>query len=228
MILPIYAYGQPVLKKVGKEIDKDYPDLKELIANMWETMYNAQGVGLAAPQIGLPIRLFVIDSAQMIGEDEKDEEGLKQVFINAEKIEEGGEEWEFEEGCLSIPDLRGDVSRPGQLRLRYLDENFKQHEKLFTGITARVIQHEYDHVDGILFTELLKPLKRRLVKRRLEKIKNGVVNAHYKMKFVPAKRKSLVDLKNSLGRTTSVSFLFNKITFAQSQPEFPPTIWFPI
>lgn len=189
MILPIYAYGQPVLKKVGKEIDKDYPNLDELIANMWETMYNAQGVGLAAPQIGLAIRLFVIDSAQMIGEDNKEEEGLKQVFINAEKIEEGGDAWEFEEGCLSIPDLRGDVSRPGQLRLRYMDENFKQHEKVFTGITARVIQHEYDHVDGILFTELLKPIKRRLVKRRLEKIKNGVVNAHYKMKFVPAKRR---------------------------------------
>ncbi len=188
MILPIYAYGQPVLKKVGKEIDKDYPELKELIDNMWETMYNAQGVGLAAPQIGRDIRLFIIDSAQMMEEDKKDE-GMKQVFINPEKIEEGGEEWEFEEGCLSIPDLRGDVSRPGQLRLRYMDENFKQHEKVFTGMTARVIQHEYDHVDGILFTELLKPIKRRLVKRRLEKIKNGIVNADYKMKFVPAKRK---------------------------------------
>jgi len=188
MILPIYAYGQPVLKKVGQEIDKDYPELKALIANMWETMYNAQGVGLAAPQIGRAIRLFIIDSSQMM-EEGKEAEGTKQVFINAEKMEEGGDDWEFEEGCLSIPDLRGDVSRPGQLRLRYFDENFKEHETLFTGITARVIQHEYDHIDGILFTELLKPLKRRLVKRKLEKIKNGIVEASYKMKFIPGKRR---------------------------------------
>ena len=183
MVLPIYAYGQPVLKKVAKEIDANYPELETLIENMWETMYNAQGVGLAAPQIGKAIRLFVIDSVQMLDDDKKDE-GIKQVFINAEKIEEGGDEWEYEEGCLSIPDLRGDVSRPGQLRLRYMDENFKTHEKVFTGLNARVIQHEYDHTEGILFTELLKPIKRRLVKRRLEKIKNGEVDIAYKMKFI--------------------------------------------
>lgn len=183
MILPIYAYGQPVLKKVAKEIDADYPDFEALIENMWETMYNAQGVGLAAPQIGKAIRLFVVDSAQIM-EEGKEDEGIKQVFINAEKIEEGGDEWEYEEGCLSIPDLRGDVSRPAQIRLQYMDENFKTHEKLFTGINARVIQHEYDHIEGTLFTELLKPIKRRLVKRRLEKIKNGDVEANYKMKFV--------------------------------------------
>ncbi len=183
MILPIYAYGQPVLKKVGKEIDADYPELKELIANMWETMYNAQGVGLAAPQIGKAIRLFIIDSVQIM-EEGKEDEGIKQVFINARKIEEGGEPWEYEEGCLSIPDLRGDVSRPAQIRLRYMDENFETHEKLFTGLNARVIQHEYDHTEGILFTELLKPLKRRLVKRRLDKIKIGNAAPAYKMKFV--------------------------------------------
>jgi len=183
MILPIYAFGQPVLKKVGKEIDADYPNLKELIENMWETMYNAQGVGLAAPQIGKDIRLFLIDSAQMM-EEGKESEGIKQIFINAQKIEEGGEPWEFEEGCLSIPDLRGDVSRPAQIRLRYMDEKFETHEKVFTGINARVIQHEYDHIEGVLFTELLKPIKRRLVKRRLDKIKNGDVNASYKMKFI--------------------------------------------
>ncbi len=186
MILPIFAFGQPVLKKVAQPIDKDYPDLEQLIANMWETMYHAQGVGLAAPQIGLPIRLFVVDSEQMM--EEKDEgKGVKQVFINAQKIEEGGDPWDFEEGCLSIPDVRGDVNRPAQLRLRYLDENFNEHEELFTGMNARVIQHEYDHIDGILFTELLKPIKRRLVKRKLENIRKGNVNPEYKMKFFKAR-----------------------------------------
>src|SRR5690606_17729376 len=182
MILPIFAFGQPVLKKIAQPIDKDYPDLEQLIANMWETMYHAQGVGLAAPQIGLPIRLFVVDSEQMM--EEKDEgKGVKQVFINAQKIEEGGDPWDFEEGCLSIPDVRGDVNRPAQLRLRYLDENFNEHEELFTGMNARVIQHEYDHIDGIIFTELLKTIKRRLVKRKLENIRKGNVNPEYKMKF---------------------------------------------
>lgn len=186
MILPIFAFGQPVLKKIAQPIDKDYPDLEQLIANMWETMYHAQGVGLAAPQIGLPIRLFVVDSEQMM--EEKDEgKGVKQVFINAQKIEEGGDPWDFEEGCLSIPDVRGDVNRPAQLRLRYLDENFNEHEELFTGMNARVIQHEYDHIDGILFTELLKPIKRRLVKRKLENIRKGNVNPEYKMKFFKAR-----------------------------------------
>ncbi len=183
MILPIYAYGQPVLKKVATDIEQDYEGLEALIANMWETMYNASGVGLAAPQIGLPIRLFVVDTIQMHEKGEEDQ-GLKKVFINAHKIEEGGDEWEYEEGCLSIPDVRGDVSRPAQLKLRYLDENFEEKTEIFTGLEARVIQHEYDHIDGILFTELLKPIKRRLVRRKLENIKKGKIAKDYKMKFV--------------------------------------------
>ncbi len=186
MILPVYAYGQPVLKKVGEDITKDYPDLQDLIENMWETMYHAQGVGLAAPQIGRAIRLFLVDTVQMQEEGEEDK-GIKKVFINAHKIEEGGAEWEYEEGCLSIPDLRGDVSRPEQIRLRYMDENFEEKEDIFTGINARVIQHEYDHIDGILFTEHLKPLKRRLARRRLENIRKGKIATNYKMKFARLK-----------------------------------------
>jgi len=183
MILPIYAYGQPVLKRVAKPVAKDHTNLNELIANMWETMYNAQGVGLAAPQIGKSIRLFLVDTDQLEKEDMK-EEGIKQVFINAQKIEEAGKPWDYEEGCLSIPNIRGDVKRPAQLKIRYMDENFEEHEKVFTGINARVIQHEYDHIDGILFTELLKPLKRRRVKRKLENIKKGLVDSEYRMKFI--------------------------------------------
>lgn len=168
MILPIYAYGQPVLKKVGEEIDKDYPELEKLIADMWETMENADGVGLAAPQIGRAIRLFLVDSTEALKES-KTEEGIRQVFINAEILEEGGEPWSYEEGCLSIPDLRGDVSRNAQIKIRYQDENFEEHTKIFDGVNARVIQHEYDHIEGILFTEKLKPLKRKMIKRKLEK-----------------------------------------------------------
>ncbi len=183
MILPIYAYGQPVLKKVAEEIDKDYPFLEELIANMWETMYNAQGVGLAAPQIGRSIRLFVVDSVQMEEED-KPFKGIKKVFINAQKIEETGPINEYEEGCLSIPDIRGDVNRPQRLTIRYFDEHFVEHMETFEDLNARVVQHEYDHIEGILFTEHLKPLKRRLVKRKLDKIKKGKVKQEYRMKFV--------------------------------------------
>lgn len=183
MILPIYAFGQPVLKKMAEPITADYPDLKVLLENMWETMYNAQGVGLAAPQIGKSIRIFLVDTDQLEKEDMK-EEGIKQVFINAQKIEEAGKPWDYEEGCLSIPNIRGDVKRPAQLKIRYMDENFVEHEKVFTGLNARVIQHEYDHIEGVLFTELLKPLKRRRVKRKLENIKKGLVDADYRMKFV--------------------------------------------
>ncbi len=188
MILPIYAYGQSVLRKKGEAITKDYPKLEALIENMWETMENAQGVGLAAPQIGLAIRLFLVDTreAQEEGEEAK---GFRKVLINAEKIEEGGAIRAFEEGCLSIPDFRGDVDRPSQLRIRYQDENFETHEEVFTGINARVIQHEYDHIEGILFTEHLKPLKRRLSKRRLEKIKQGKIDPPYKMRFATKKRR---------------------------------------
>jgi len=182
MVLPIVAYGHPVLKREGAEIDQDYPELETLIANMWETMYNAQGVGLAAHQIGLSIRLFMIDTEQVM-EEGGEEKGLKKVFINAYKIEEGGDPWDYEEGCLSIPDIRADVKRPAQIKLRYQDENFEEHEEIFTGINARVIQHEYDHVEGILFTEHIKPLKRRMLKRKLENIKKGKISSSYRMKF---------------------------------------------
>ena len=182
MVLPIYAYGQPVLKKVAEDIEPDYEGLNQLIEDMWETMYHAEGVGLAAPQIGRSIRLFVVDSVQMMEDDKKDE-GLKRVFINAHKIEEGGAKNDYEEGCLSIPELRGDVERPTQIKLRYQDENFVEHTEIFTGINARVIQHEYDHLDGILFTELLKPIKRRMVRRKLDNIKKGKINPRYRMKF---------------------------------------------
>lgn len=182
MILPIYAYGQSVLKQEGEFIEPGYPGLSELIANMWETMYHAQGVGLAAPQVGFSIRLFVIDTIQMMEENKKGE-GIKQVFINAEKVEENGEPWSYEEGCLSIPDIRGDVDRPPHIRLRYFDEQFQEHEQLFTGLNARVIQHEYDHIDGILFIERLKPIKRQLIRRRLDSIRKGTISVDYRMKF---------------------------------------------
>jgi peptide deformylase len=182
MILSIYGYGQSVLKKKAESIDADYPELEELIANMWETMYQAQGVGLAAPQVGLPIRLFIIDTEQM-QEEGKESEGLKRVFINAEKVEENGEPLPYEEGCLSIPDIRGDVIRPAVLHLRYQDEHFEEHEEVFTGMTARVIQHEYDHLEGVLFIEYLKPVKKRLIRKKLENIKKGKISVDYKMKF---------------------------------------------
>lgn len=186
MILPVYAYGQPVLKKKGEEIDKDYPELEKLIENMWETMYEADGVGLAAPQIGRAIRLFIVDTVQIQDEGEEDK-GIKMVFINAEKIEEAGNPWSYEEGCLSIPDVRGDVERPSQLKIRFQDENFETHEVVLTGMNARVVQHEYDHIEGILFTELLKPIKRRLIKRKLENIRKGKAKSDYRMKFAPGK-----------------------------------------
>lgn len=189
MLLPIYAYGQPVLKKIAAPIEPDFPDLNELIVNMWETMYHAEGVGLAAPQVGFSIRLFVIDTLQ-IENDEKEkpiEQGFKKVFINAQKVEEAGDPWTYEEGCLSIPRIRGDVERPGAIRLRYMDENFEEYEETFTGVNARVVQHEYDHIDGLLFTEKLKPLKKRLIQRKLEDIRLGKIKTDYKMKFANAR-----------------------------------------
>ena len=182
MILPIYAYGQPVLKKIGEEIDKDYPELQELIADMWETMKRAEGVGLAAPQIGRAIRLFLVDTTEAL-EDNPEEEGIKKVFINAQIVDEQGKEWSYEEGCLSIPDIRGEVNRLSQIKISYLDENFEEHTEVYGGINARVIQHEYDHIEGKLFTEKLKPLKRRMIAKKLDKIKAGKIRADYKMKF---------------------------------------------
>jgi len=187
VVLPIYAYGHPVLKKVAEDINQDYPGLTQLIEDMWETMYNAQGIGLAAPQIGKSIRLFIVDSEQAM-EEGKEKEGIKQVFINAQKVEETGKEWGYEEGCLSIPDVRGDVYRLPNLTLRYLDENFEEQTTTFTGLNARVIQHEYDHIDGVLFTEKLKPIKKRLIKRKLDNIKKGKIKSDYRMKFAGAKR----------------------------------------
>lgn len=183
MILPIYALGQPILKKKAIVIEKDHEGLKELISNMWETMYNAEGIGLAGPQVGQGIRIFLIDTEQ-IKDDKGDIQGFKKVFINAEKIEETGDLKDYEEGCLSIPDIRGDVKRPEVLTLKYMDENFEEKTETFTGLNARVIQHEYDHIEGKLFTEKLKPIKKRMIKRKLEIIKKGMVQVDYKMKFV--------------------------------------------
>lgn len=183
MILPIFAYGQPVLKQIAKDITPEYPELSQLIADMWETMYYASGVGLAAPQIGLGVRIFVVDSIQIKDEMRKGEEGIKKVFINAHIVEETGKMWGYEEGCLSIPHVRGEVERPDTVRIRYVDENFVAHEETYSGINARVIQHEYDHIDGILFVDKLKPLKKKLIQRRMNDILAGQVRADYKLKF---------------------------------------------
>jgi peptide deformylase len=182
MVFPIVAYGDPVLRKVAEDIDKDYPGLEKLIDDMYDTMEKSRGVGLAAPQINKAIRLFVIDSTRMYDEDEKND-GIREVFINARIIDELGKEWAYEEGCLSIPGIREDVYRKEKLKIEYYDRNFKKHTKEFTGLTARVIQHEYDHIEGKLFIDHLKPLKRSLLKGRLEKISKGVVDVDYKMKF---------------------------------------------
>jgi peptide deformylase len=180
MILPVYAYGQPVLRQKAKEIDKDYPNLQGLIADMFETMYASNGIGLAAPQIGLGIRLFITDGSEI--EDIKPE-GFKQVFINPQIIEEFDEKWDYEEGCLSIPQVRADVNRHSKLVLRYFDENWQEHTHEFEGMAARIIQHEYDHIEGILFTDRIHPLKRTMLKARLNNISQGRVNVSYKMKF---------------------------------------------
>lgn len=189
MILPIVAYGAPVLKKEAVEISNEYPNLDQLIENMWETMYASNGVGLAAPQIGLSIRLFVIDAAPF-SEDEELKEAeatllktFKKAFINPTIIEEEGPLWEFNEGCLSIPDVREDVSRHERIRIHYWDEQFKEQELVLTGLAARVVQHEYDHIEGILFTDHLTPLKRRLLKNRLNSISKGSIQVDYPMKF---------------------------------------------
>jgi peptide deformylase len=190
MILPIVAYGHPILRKECDDITPEYPELKKLIADMWETMYHSNGVGIAAPQINKGIRLFVIDTVQIVenfdDEDKRDypnEKPIKQVFINAHIIEEHGEPWAYNEGCLSIPKIREDVYRMPVVRLRYMDENFREHEQEFTGITARVIQHEYDHIDGKLFIDYLPQLKRRLIKKKLDDISNGKIKTDYRMIF---------------------------------------------
>jgi peptide deformylase len=190
MFLPIVAYGQSILRKVGVAIDAQYPQLNELIADMWETMYKSNGVGLAAPQINKAIRLFVIDTVQIVeGFDEEDkkeypnERGVKKVFINAQIIEESGDEWAYNEGCLSIPKVREDVLRKKVVAISYQDENFVAHTETFEGITARVIQHEYDHIEGKLFIDHITPLQKRLLKKKLEDISSGKVRVDYRMLF---------------------------------------------
>ncbi len=195
MILPIVAYGDPVLRKVGKDIDKDYPNLKELITNMYETMYNAYGVGLAAPQIGIPIRLFLVDTSPFAEDEALTEEeqaqlkGFKRTFINAKIVEEEGDEWAFNEGCLSIPNIREDVFRKPVVKIRYQDEDFNSHEEEFDGLLARVIQHEYDHIEGVLFTDKISSFKKRLIKGKLSNISKGKINIDYRMRFPDAKKK---------------------------------------
>jgi|TARA_B100000768_G_scaffold159747_1_gene158972 peptide deformylase len=195
MILPIFAYGEPVLRKKGSVIDKDYPKLEALLENMFETMYQASGIGLAAPQIGYPIRLFLVDASPFADDEELSEEertslgALKKVFINAQIVDESGEEWAFNEGCLSIPDVREDVFRRSDVVIEYQDENFKKHKETFTGIAARIIQHEYDHIEGVLFTDKLSPLKKRLIKSKLSNISKGKVSIDYRMRFPNIKKK---------------------------------------
>jgi len=194
MILPIVAYGDAVLRKKAIEIDKDHPKLKDLVENMWETMYKASGVGLAAPQVGLSLRLFVIDATPFSDDEDLSTEeqeilkGFKKVFINAKIEEETGSDWAFNEGCLSIPDIREDVSRKDTITITYQDETFKSHTETYNGLVARVIQHEYDHIEGILFTDKLSSLKKRLLKSRLEKISKGKINIDYKMRFPSLKK----------------------------------------
>tara|TARA_B110000305_G_scaffold52151_1_gene57064 strand:- start:78 stop:677 length:600 start_codon:yes stop_codon:yes gene_type:complete len=198
MILPVVAYGDPVLKKEGKEITKDFPKLNELIDNMFETMYEASGVGLAAPQIGESIRLFVIDASPFAEPDEEDDEpdpraegldGLKKVFINPIIEEESGEEWGFNEGCLSIPKIREEVFRKEKITISYYDENWALKEEVYDGYAARIIQHEYDHIDGVLFTDHLSPLKKRLLKNKLQNISKGDISIDYRMRFPMKKKK---------------------------------------
>jgi len=194
MILPIVAYGDPVLKKIAAEIDQSYPDLHQLVQNMFETMYKAKGVGLAAPQIGISIRLFIVDGSPFAEEEEGERdpkaEGIlnfKKTFINPIIASETGDEWAFNEGCLSIPKIREDVYRQETIQLSYYDENWEFHEDTFSGYAARIIQHEYDHIEGVLFTDHLSVLKRKLLQKRLTNISKGIVDIDYKMKF-PAKK----------------------------------------
>ena len=189
MILPILGYGNPILKKVATEISPQYPNLDELIGNMWDTMYAAKGVGLAAPQIGLSVRLFVIDATPFLDDENMDDfelnsiKNFKKVFINPKIIEENGNLWEFNEGCLSIPEIREDVSRRSKIVIEYFDENFQSNKLELSGLAARVVQHEYDHIEGILFIDHISSLKKRLIKSKLNNISSGSIKVDYEMKF---------------------------------------------
>lgn len=194
MVLPIVVYGDPVLRKIGEEIDKDYPELDKLIKDMYDTMYNANGVGLAAPQIGRAIRLFIVDTRPFAESDEDDEDdeftpeqkkelkAFNRVFINAKILNESGHEWSFSEGCLSIPKIRENVIRQADIEIEYLDLNFKKHTEKFSGVIARVIQHEYDHIEGKLFTDKVSPFKRKMISGKLSDIASGKITADYKTK----------------------------------------------
>jgi peptide deformylase len=185
MLLPIVAYGDTVLRQKCKNINSNFEGLQVLLENMWQTMYKAEGVGLAAPQIGLPIRLFIVDTIPFEEKRKKDLtfKGFRKVFINAEILERTGAPWPFEEGCLSIPGIREEVFRPESITLKYFDEHFVQHTDTFESLNARVIQHEYDHIEGILFIDHLKSLKKKLLQPKLQKISKGIVSVDYKMKF---------------------------------------------
>ena len=193
MIIPIYGYGEPVLRQVGEEISSDYPNLSAIIDNMYDTMYNAYGVGLAAPQVGLPIRLFIIDTEPFSDSNDltKDEQlqlkNFKKTFINAKIILEDGEEWSFNEGCLSIPDVREDVYRNERITIEYYDEEFNKKTEVYDGLIARVIQHEYDHIEGVLFTDKISMLKKTLIKKKLQNIMDGKAFPDYRMKFANKK-----------------------------------------
>lgn len=200
MVYPIVVYGDPVLRKVADNIDKNYENLTQLIKDMFDTMYNASGVGLAAPQIGKAIRLFIVDTEPFVDDEEDDEESeftpqerkqlksFKKVFINAKILNEEGEEWKFKEGCLSIPKIREEVLRKPEIEIEYFDENFKKHTEKYDGLIARVIQHEYDHIEGILFTDKIGAFKRKLISGKLNDISNGKVSADYKIKVFKPKR----------------------------------------
>ncbi|NDB02181.1 MAG: peptide deformylase [Flavobacteriaceae bacterium] len=195
MIYPIVAYGDPVLRKKATDIPQDFPDLNQLIDDMFETMYGASGIGLAAPQIGKPIRLFIVDATPFEDDQELSKEDravlseFKKVFINAEILEERGDEWVFNEGCLSIPDIREDVFRKDEITIRYFDADFNEHREVYSGIAARIIQHEYDHIEGVLFTDHLSALKKRMIKSKLGQISKGLIRAEYRMKYPLAKKK---------------------------------------
>jgi peptide deformylase len=182
VILPIVAYGDNVLRTECKEINKDHPGLDQLIDDMFETLYEAEGVGIAAPQVGHAIRLFLVD-ASPFKEDEPALENFKKVFINAKIIKEEGEDWPFKEGCLSIPGIRENVNRPSKIKISYYDEHFNHHEESFEGLAARVIQHEYDHIEGVLFIDKINPMKKRMIKGKLADITKGKVRIHYRMRF---------------------------------------------
>lgn len=189
MIYPVYVYGTSVLRKKAREIPQDYEGLKELIDNMFETMYSAEGVGLAAPQIGKSLRLFIVDATAVEEDDEENQEEFKKVFINPVLLEETGEEWLFNEGCLSIPLIREDVSRKPKIRIQYYDENWEFHDEIYDGVKARIIQHEYDHLEGVLFVDKINPLRKRLLNSKLNAISKGKVDIDYKIRIPKAKKR---------------------------------------